>query len=144
MNKLVLIAALLIPNLAFTAEIKKPVELRQAMMAVVGHNMGSMVAMIKGQDEFSAQQFMLHASSMNNMFTMLPQPFEPESFEGETKAKQAIWQNTDDFNQLMSQAAMKTKTLMDASADGDQDAIKAAFGEVGKTCKGCHKTYRAR
>jgi len=29
------------------------------------------------------------------------------------------------------------------AAAGDQGAIKAQFGEVGKACKACHDDYRA-
>lgn len=62
---------------------------------------------------------------------------------GKTRAKPEIWQKPDDF-------AAKTRTFQqaaqafDAAARGDDlTAIRAAHGELGKSCKACHDPYRA-
>src|SRR5687767_6065540 len=61
---------------------------------------------------------------------------------GKTRALPAIWQKPEDF-------AAKTRDFQAAAAKfdatakaGDVAAIKAGFGEVGKTCKACHDPYR--
>ena len=61
---------------------------------------------------------------------------------GKTQAKAEIWQKPEDF-------AAKTKTFQEAAqafnaaAQGDDlAAIRAAHGELGKSCKACHDPYR--
>ena len=34
--------------------------------------------------------------------------------------------------------------LAAAARSGDQNAVKAAFGEVGKACKSCHDDFRVK
>jgi cytochrome c556 len=62
---------------------------------------------------------------------------------GKTRAKPEIWQKPEDFaaKTRAFQAAVRS---FDAAAKGsDVPAIKASFGELGKTCKACHDLYRA-
>ena len=62
---------------------------------------------------------------------------------GKTRAKAEIWQKPEDFaaKRIAFQNAAKA---FDAAAKGnDVAAIKASFGELGKTCKACHDPYRA-
>ena len=61
---------------------------------------------------------------------------------GKTHAKAEIWQKPHDFadkTRAFQQAAAK---LNAAAQGGDLAAIKAAQGELGKSCKGCHDLYR--
>lgn len=60
-----------------------------------------------------------------------------------TRALPAIWQKPEDFaakDRDFSQAAQALKAAAD---DGDVNAIKSRFADLGKTCKACHDTYRA-
>jgi cytochrome c556 len=60
----------------------------------------------------------------------------------ETRAKAEIWSDPQQFEaaqKLFAQAAAKLDT---SAASGDIAAVKAQFGEVGKSCKNCHDTFR--
>ena len=62
---------------------------------------------------------------------------------GKTRAKAEIWQKPEDFaakTRAFQAAAQKFDTTAKA---GDVAAIKAGFGELGKTCKACHDPFRA-
>ena len=62
---------------------------------------------------------------------------------GKTRAKPAIWQKPEDFR-AKTRAFQAAARSFDATAKaGDVAAIKASFGELGKTCKACHDPYRA-
>lgn len=62
---------------------------------------------------------------------------------GKTRAKPAIWDKPEDFA-ARTRAFQAAALAFDRTAkSGDVAAIKASFGEVGKTCKGCHDPYRA-
>ncbi len=61
---------------------------------------------------------------------------------GKTGAKPDIWQKPEDFV-ARDRAFQKAATAFDAAAKaGDMGAIQARFGEIGKTCKACHDSYR--
>ena len=62
---------------------------------------------------------------------------------GKTRAKPEIWQKPEDFA-ARTRAFQAAAQKFDAAAKGsDVAAIKAGFGELGKTCKACHDPYRA-
>ena len=61
---------------------------------------------------------------------------------GKTGAKPEIWQKPADF--IAKDAALRqAAAAFDAAAkSGDMAAIQARFGDLGKTCKACHDSYR--
>jgi cytochrome c556 len=61
-----------------------------------------------------------------------------------TKALPAIWQQNAKFKEAAANFATATRNLNAAAASGDIARIRAAYGAVGGTCKGCHETFRGR
>jgi cytochrome c556 len=64
----------------------------------------------------------------------------PES--GKTDARAEIWQKPQDFSIKMTQWQVAARNLRTAARSADPAATRAAFSELGKTCKSCHTTYR--
>ena len=62
---------------------------------------------------------------------------------GKTGAKPAIWQNGADFEAHIRDFQAATRAFADTAAHIDRDALRTSFGELQKTCKGCHDKYRA-
>ena len=62
---------------------------------------------------------------------------------GKTGAKPEIWQTHDDFVVKDRDFAAAAKALNAAGAGGNVEAIRSAFGDLGKTCKACHEKYRS-
>lgn len=62
---------------------------------------------------------------------------------GKTQAKAEIWSKPTEFKTAMKNFADAAPKLQSAANSGDVAAIKTAFGDTGKTCKGCHETFRA-
>ena len=62
---------------------------------------------------------------------------------GKTRAKPEIWQKPEDFNAKARTFQAAARSFDATAKAGDVAAIKACFGEVGKTCKACHDLYRA-
>jgi cytochrome c556 len=60
----------------------------------------------------------------------------------QTEANAAIWKDPADFNVKRADFAKASADYADIAAKGDLAAIQAATAAVGKTCKGCHETYR--
>ena len=63
---------------------------------------------------------------------------------GKTRAKPEIWQKPEDFAAKTRAFQAATRSFDAAVKGSDVAAIKASFGELGKTCKACHDPYRAR
>jgi cytochrome c556 len=74
--------------------------------------------------------------------TWFPQGTGPDV--GKTDAKAEIWQKPDDFAAKardLEQAALAFQT---ATQGNDVSAIRAAQGNLGKSCKACHDVYREK
>lgn len=59
-----------------------------------------------------------------------------------SEALPAIWQKPADFAAANTKLVDATKAYQAAVASGNLDQIKAAFGNVGGACKGCHENFR--
>ena len=76
-----------------------------------------------------------------NQFKWFPAGSGPES-GAKTRAKAEIWSKPQDFEAAQKLFAEQAKKLNTAAAGGDVAAVRAQFGEVGKSCKNCHDTFR--
>jgi cytochrome c556 len=61
---------------------------------------------------------------------------------GKTEAKAEIWQSPQDFNAKHTAFQKAASTFNAAARSGNAGAAKAAFGDLGKSCKACHDLYR--
>ena len=63
---------------------------------------------------------------------------------GKTEAKAEIWQKPQDFAAKMAAFQKASSAFHAAARAGNAAATQAAFGDVGKSCKACHDSYRAK
>lgn len=61
---------------------------------------------------------------------------------GKTEAKAEIWQNPKDFAAKHAAFQKAASAFNAAAKGGNAGAAKAAFGDLGKSCKACHDLYR--
>lgn len=123
---------------------KDAAEYRQSTYHMVGHHFGVMGDMVKGKTEFDKELFSKNADALAALTLLAPFGFEVEGLEGKTRAKQEIWENKADFDEKMKAFQTGAAALAEAAKGDDMDATKAAFGDAGKTCKGCHTDYRGK
>ena len=62
---------------------------------------------------------------------------------GKTGAKPEIWQKPADFVAKDTAFRQAAAAFNAAAKSGDMTAIQARFGDLGKTCKACHVSYRS-
>jgi len=137
---------------AFPAVAAEPfedeVEARQAHMQLVKYNMGILGSMAKGKRDYNAEiatavaQDMLSAATMNNM-TLWPAGSDNTVDGLNTKAKPGIWAADSEVMEKH-MAWVKASENMAAEAGKGLPALKKAIGALGKSCKGCHKPYKAK
>ncbi len=117
---------------------------RQELMKANGAAAKALTEMVKGEKPYDQSAAHQAAMTINNNSKKIPSLF-PAGSGSEAGVKTAalpkIWQDKSDFD-------AKAKALEEASAKlvaaNDEAGIKAQFGNVGKTCGGCHQDYRAK
>jgi cytochrome c556 len=80
------------------------------------------------------------ASFGPQMASWFPKGSGPEA--GKTEAKAEIWQKPEDFAAKVQGYNQAVTAFQAAAAGSDLAAIRAAHGNLGKSCKACHDPYR--
>lgn len=133
---------LALPAAAQFAKPEDAIKYRKAAFTVLGTHFGRVAAMANGRIPFDAKVAAENAE-IANMVAKLPYTaFVAGSDKGETKADPKIWAETDKFNASAAKMQEEIAKLNVAAKGGNLDAIKAAVGETGKSCKACHDIYR--
>lgn len=126
------------------------IEARQAHFQVVKFNMGILGAMAKGKREYNAElaeasaKNILKAATMDNG-AMWPKGSDNgvDALADVTKAKPGIWSNFPDVQDKHKAWASASEKLASTAGQG-LDSLRQNIGPVGKSCKGCHKEYKAK
>lgn len=118
------------------------VKQRQAVMILHGKYWGQLAAMAKGKAPYSAEIVARNAKFLDALSQMPWDGFHPSTKdEQNTKALPAIYENEAKFKEAQDRYRGAIAKLV---AAGDEGAFKAAAGEVGKACGGCHNDFRAK
>jgi len=125
-------------------QLKNAMEYRQSTFKMVGQHFGAMAAMVKGKVEYDAASFAKNADAVAMLSQLAPNGFAVEGTHKKSRAKKEIWENKDGFAEAVTAFQTAAAALSEASKAGNLDKAKAAFGGVGKTCKGCHTDYRSK
>jgi cytochrome c556 len=145
-------AALLAPTIAATQEKPdagaKAIATRQGHMKLVIWDAGPLFGMAKGKVDYDAGAAAAHAANLIALSQYsLPQLFVPGTSNadrpGKTCTLPAASEDTAKLEQAYKDFQVALAALGDAAGSG-QPALAAAVGEMGKTCGGCHKPFRAK
>jgi cytochrome c556 len=120
-----------------------PIAARKALMKANGDQSKIVGAMARGEAPFDLAKAKAALASFQDAGEKFPALFPDNSKTGgETAALPKIWEDKADFN------AKLAKFAADAKAAGasvtDLDSLKAALGNIGKQCGGCHELYRVK
>ena len=140
-----LAAVVTIPAVAHIERTEPLQSLRQSYFAIVGMTFGPMGDMVKGKIEWNDAQFAAWADDLASVSKVsVERGFAPGSEKGKTRAKPAIWENTDDFEQKLANFRSEAAALAEAANAGDKAATVERFKQTGGTCKACHDNYKSR
>ena len=118
------------------------IKYRQNVMRAIGGHTGSIAAVVKGEVDFTGH-VAAHADSIAALSGAVLEMFPQGTDSGaDTRAKPDIWQDWDGFTEAAEAFEAAAGNLAQAAAGGDQAAIAAAFGDLGKSCGGCHRPFR--
>ena len=138
--------AALLASTPAAAQFAKPedaIKYRKAGMTLMATHFGRVAAMANGRIPFDAKAAADNAE-IATIASKLPFAgfIEGTDKGGETRAEPKIWTEMDKFKGAATKMQEEMAKLNVAAKSGNLDAIKAAAGETGKSCKACHDAYR--
>ena len=135
-------SAIALPAAAQFAKPEDAVKYRKAAFTVMAAHFGRVAAMANGRIPFDPKVAADNAELAATMSKLPYAGFVPGSDKGETRAEAKIWTEMDKFNAGATKMQDEMAKLNVAAKGGNLDAIKAAVGETGRSCKACHDSYR--
>ena len=122
------------------------VKQRQAAMTLQSKYFGPIGAMVQGKMPWDAAVVTRNAGYLEVLSKMPWDGFQPSTVDvkGKNDAKPEIYKEMDKFKAAYEKFEVEAAKLAVAARAGDQGAVKTAFGEVGKTCKGCHDDFQVK
>ena len=144
LTALTAVAATLI-SLPAAAQFQKPedaIKYRKAAFTVMASHFGRLGPMAQGKVPFDAKVAADNIAIATTLSTLPFAGFVPDSDKGDTKAKPEVWSDSAKFNGAAKKMQDAMAALNVAAKSGNADQFKAAFGETGKSCKGCHDDFR--
>jgi len=141
-----LVAGLLLATPAVSGE-TSPAEMmdyRHTYFETLAKHMKATGAIAKGKVDRPGD-YLVQAKALAAMAPILPELFPagtgPDAFP-KTEALPVIWTDKAGFDAKAKAFADATAAFVAAAETGDADKAKAAFFGVGKSCGGCHDTFR--
>ena len=120
------------------------VKQRQAVMTLQGKYFGPMAAMAQGKAPYNADIVRRNAAYLDNLSRMPWDGFDPGTKDLKSAALPAIYEQPDKFKEAGSRLENEAHKLYEVSRSGDEAAVKAQIGAVGKACGGCHESFRQK
>jgi cytochrome c556 len=136
------LAAAALPASAQFAKPEDAIKYRKSALTVMATHFGRVGAMASGRVPFDAKVAAENAEIATMMSKLPFVAFVEGTDKGETRAEPKIWTEMDKFKAAAAKMQEEMAKLNVAAKSGNLDAIKAAVGETGKSCKACHDQYR--
>lgn len=151
MNKILTVAAasaILAMGLATEAMAQaKPdvlVKQRQAAMTLIGKYFGPVAGMASGKVPYNADAVERNATYLETLAQMPWDGFHDSTKGEKSRALPEAFSQKAKFDEWAERFQAETAKLGAAARAKSEAGVKAQFGAVGKTCGGCHDSFRAK
>ncbi|MEL0027528.1 MAG: cytochrome c [Perlucidibaca sp.] len=140
-----LLAAALPTQAAPSAE--DQIRFRKAAYSFISWNMGRIKEQVADGASYDPQQVQAAANAIAGVAgSGLGALFGPGTEQSvgaqKTRARPELFSNLPDVARLGQDFNKAAALLAEEAASGDKARVKAAFGQLGRSCKGCHDKYR--
>ncbi|MYB35111.1 MAG: cytochrome c [Gammaproteobacteria bacterium] len=155
MRKILLLLPVITMTIAFSTTahvaerdpVKKAIEARHAVMTLRSWYAGPLFGMAKGDIEYDADWASALANSLKAELDttdrgMWPDGSDYEAYPDFSGTLPEWWLDTDGAEEAEKTYASAVAQIAE-SAGGGLNALRSAVGGLGKSCKGCHDSYRA-
>lgn len=144
-NLILTAAALLVATAAVAEEATIPPEAhaayRHKLMEAIGADMSSIGTILKNGLPHT-QNIAVHARSIEAASGLVESAFKAKAMTMDTESLPVIWEKWEDFLAAARATEEAAGNLAVAAESGDMAAIGGAMRGLGRTCGGCHNTFR--
>lgn len=147
MKRVLLTAAVLLLGASAVVAQQDVVKQTQAHMKATGRALGATLSPMNKGDKPYDQAAVDEAlktldETAKALPTMFPASIKTVKFDGDYNPSPKVWEDEAGFKSKIDDFA---KAVADAKAKiKDLDSLKANFPAIGKSCAGCHETYRVK
>jgi len=122
------------------------VKQRQAAMTLQGKYFGPLAGMAQGKLPYDANIVQRNAGYLDALDKMPWDGFDPstKNVTVKTAALPAIWNEPAKFKEAQERLQSEVSRLVSVSKGGDEGAVKAQIGAIGKACGNCHDNFREK
>ncbi len=120
------------------------VKQRMDMMGKIGDSMKEIGAMLRngGYDPNTVERAAL---VIQNHAALLPPLFPEGSADGPSEALPTIWDNWNEFTDLVGEMGFEARQLTTLVRDGTAfGGVDLQFQQLARTCKSCHEKFRLK
>ncbi len=120
------------------------VKQRQAAMILQGKYWGPLGGMAQGKVPYDATVVARNAGFLEALSKMPWDGFAPSTKDVKSAALPAVFTDTAKFKEAQDRLQSEVSKLVAVSKGGAEAAVKAQLVATGKTCGGCHETFREK
>ena len=120
------------------------VKQRQSAMTLVGKYWGPLGGMAAGRVPFDANIVARNAGYLEVLSKLPWDGFDASTQDVKSAALPEVWKDGAKFKAAQDTMQSEIGKLAAVAKGGNEAAIKAALGDTGKTCGGCHNTFRQK
>lgn len=120
------------------------VKQRQSAMTLIGKYWGPMAGMMQGKIPYDVKVIQRNAGFLDNLSRMPWDGFAESTKDVKSAALPAIWSDNAKFAEAADRLQNEASKLYAVSRSGDEAAVKAQLGAVGKACGACHESFRQK
>jgi cytochrome c556 len=132
---------------AVAADLKpeEQIQTRQAGYRFMSWNMGKIKANLEGdysQPQVQAAAEAIAGIANSGMGALYGPGTDQDIGEVKTRVKPELFTNQEEVGEVAVAFIEAANNMAETAQLGDEAEVKAAFGELGQSCKGCHDKFR--
>jgi cytochrome c556 len=120
------------------------VKQRKAAMVLQGKYWAPLAAMAQGKAPYDAAVVARNAGYLDVLAKMPWDGFNASTKDEKSAALPAVFTDTTKFKEAQDRLQSEVSKLVAVSKGGDEAAVKAQLAATGKTCGGCHESFREK
>ena len=120
------------------------VQQRQAVMKLQGKYFGPMAGMAQGKVPYNVDVIKRNSAFLDNLSRMAWDGFDPGTKDVKSATLPAAYEQQAKFKEAAARLENEAHKLYQVAQSGDEAAVKAQIGAVGKSCGGCHESFRQK
>jgi len=120
------------------------VKQRQAVMTLQGKYFGPLAGMAQGKVPYNAEVVKRNSAFLDNLSRMAWDGFDPSTKDVKSAALPVVYEQQAKFKENAARLENEAHKLYQVAQNGDEAAVKAQIGAVGKACGACHNDFRQK